>query len=1068
MRCILLWGTLLIVSSCHRSIPTDVAVALEGIPSEINYNFHVKPILSDRCYACHGPDDEARQGDLRLDQEASATSLLESGTTAIKPGSLSGSSLFDRILSEDPEVTMPPPESKLDLSAKDKAVLIRWIEQGAAFEPHWSFIKPSKKDVPPLQDGDRGNNAIDAFILKGLRENGLQASPPADKERLLRRTYMDLTGLPPSSADMDAFLANEDPEAFEKVVDQLLISEDCAERLTMEWMDVARYADSHGLHADGWRSMWPWRDWVIKAFHQHMPFDRFITLQLAGDLLPNAGREEVLATAFHRNHPMTAEGGVIDEEFRLEYVADRTNTTATALMGLTMECAKCHDHKFDPVSQKDYYQLSAFFNNQRELGMTGDDGNYGPMLTLEAPSTRKKLSALDRKIFDINEKIKQEEKHIRSMNNGLSVLSRPPNINRGMEAYFPLERLDQRTIEGKSTTVIDQDLRCTTAARPIISEGKVGKSLTFADEYAALSIQRTGKIELHQPLSVGLWINTVKKKKDKTQVLIGNAGNKNEYWRGWDFYLDQHNRLGLRLIHSRPHNMIDVKSSDSIPLHTWTHVAFRYDGSADAQGCRLYINGQQVEVRVAYNQLNKSILPIRGGSNDLVDRPLLVSKSYRSFTGDNGIFQGRMDEIRIYRREVSALEIAEMAGHTPAQQPESIFLDQALLSSIDLKELKSKRSSFILEAARIRDTIQEIMVMEEMPQPRATFVLNRGQYDAPREQVSPTTPEEILPFPDEYPPNRLGLAQWLFHPDHPLTARTTVNRYWQMIFGKGIVKTTNDFGNQGSLPTHPELLDWLALELIENGWDIHALLKMMVMSATYQQSSVTTTAQRELDPENVYLARSPSYRWPAEMIRDNALSASGLLVKKIGGPSVKPYQPPGLWIEKGNFSHKLLHYVEDQGENLYRRSLYTFVKRTSPHPAMTIFDVPGRDVCTLTRESTNTPLQALVLLNDPQFVEAARVLAERIQVEGQGDIQHQARLAFRLVTSRRPTQREVEVLVNTYEKQLEIFQHDPSAARDLLMVGDYKLNHELSMIQTAALTVMSSNILNHDEAYMKR
>ncbi len=1053
------------ITSCGRSLPDDVSGVMVNLPDDISYNFHVKPILSDRCYACHGPDGETREAGLRLDIADEATSRLESGHVAIVSGKVNQSALVDRILSHDPETMMPPPDSKLSLLPEEKAILIKWIDQGAKFEPHWSFIKPERPDVPQV-DGNIAN-PIDAFVLASLPGQGLMPSQPAEKERLLKRVYMDLTGLPPTVREMDAFLENDDQDAYETVVDKLLSSDAHAERLTMEWMDVSRYADSHGLHADGWRNMWPWRDWVIDAFKNNMPYDQFITMQLAGDLLPNAGREEILATAFHRNHPMTAEGGAIDEEFRLEYVADRTNTTATVLMGLTMECARCHDHKFDPISQAEYYSMTAFFNNQKELGMTGDDGNYGPILTLESPSTRQTLSVLDREIMELNQQINQRESDIESLEDYLENLPEDINPNEHLAAYFPMESLAERKEKDRTFLVVDGNNKATSNGSPSLAEGIQGTALEFDQEYDVLSLEDVGGIDVQDEMSTGMWINTTKRNPEKTQVLIGNAGNKNNFWRGWDFYLDQENRLCLRLIHSLPHNYLHIRTQDSIPVRQWTHVAFTYDGSGEAQGGKLFINGRQEDVDVVFNQLNKNIRTVTSGAHKEDQRPLYVSKSYRAFTGDNGIFEGKIDELRIYDREVSNLHIARIAGVDMDQLSDSDRWSYVFTKDPKIGMLKQERAALIKRSNSIRDTIPEIMVMEEMQEPRPTYVLDRGQYNTPLEEVDPATPVKVLPFGDEFPTNRLGLAEWLFHPDHPLTSRTTVNRYWQMIFGSGIVKTANDFGSQGALPSHPELLDWLAVEFRESGWDLRALLKMMVMSSTYRQSSVTTAEQRTRDPENVYLSYAPSYRWPAEMIRDNALAASGLLIEKVGGPSVKPYQPDGLWIEKGTFSHMLLRYEEDQGENLYRRSLYTFIKRTSPPPAMTIFDVPSRDVCTVTRESTNTPLQALVLLNDPQFVEAARVLAERIQREGQ-NIEERAILAFRLVTGRKPTEPEVEVLKNTYDQQYLSFTESPSGARELLAVGDFERDPSLPLIETAALTVMSSSILNHDEAYMKR
>jgi len=1062
---------LLCLSACSLPLPEDVQAAYVALPAVVDYNFHIKPILSDRCYSCHGPDEVARKGAFRLDIEDQAKGKAESETTPIVEGSISKSGVCARILSQDQEIMMPPPESKLILTAREKALILKWIDQGAEYKEHWSFIAPKAVSLPDPADEDWAvNNEVDLFIHKKLKKEGLSPSEMAGKERLLKRVFMDLTGLPPSIEQIDSFLRDGSELAFEKVVDQLLVSEACAERLALEWMDVARYADSHGMHADGWRNMWPWRDWVIQSFLANMPYNEFVTLQLAGDLIPNASRDQILATAFHRNHPMTAEGGAIDEEFRVEYVADRTNTTATALMGLTMECARCHDHKFDPISQKEYFEMTAFFNNVREVGMTGDDGNFGPLLQLAKPKTMELLSSLKAQMEAVSTDLANEKDSIRSLQNYVKKIS-SVNLEDGITGYFPFEQKKSRGKDGGM--YFDKSSNCYSNGEPALVEGVHGKAVLLEKDYEEIYLKGLKDQDVEDAISVSLWIKTPQKQKG-TQVLIGNAGHKNTFWRGWDFYLESDNTLSLRFIHSLPHNLIHIRTQDSVKPNTWTHVAFTYDGGASAKSARLFVSGVQQPVRVVYDKLYKNIRPIAVGLVDgrkdpenEIKQPLRVGKSYRSFTGDNGTFTGALDELRVYGKAISSLEVAILADRTNPMAEQSLLIDHAIRSASSIRSMEKERSNLIEKYVSINDTIGEIMVMEEMSVPRPTFVLDRGEYNAHKEQVTPSTPAKVLPYSKDLPKNRLGLAKWLFDPNHPLTSRATVNRYWQMVFGVGIVKTPQDFGNQGALPSHPELLDWLALELIESGWDIKALLKTMVMSATYQQSSIASSRQKELDPENVFLSRSSSYRWPAELIRDNALAASGLLVRKVGGPSVKPYQPDGLWIEKGTFSKALLRYKQDHGDNLYRRSLYTFIKRTSPNPAMTVFDAPNRDVCTVSREITNTPLQALVLLNDPQFVEAARVLGERM-LRSDVNLERQITTGFRLATGRTPTNQELEILSGTYQSEFKKFRTNSESAREILAVGDHMRDPNLSESESAAMTIVANTILNLDESYTKR
>ncbi len=1062
----------LFVFSCEPAIPENLEVAYQGLPEKIDFNLHVRPILSDRCWSCHGQDEAARKANLRLDQATTAFApLTESDGFALVKGSLRKSEVFHRIISADPEYQMPTPASHLTLNATEKATIIKWIQQGAEWKDHWAFIPPQKPVIQKIKkEGWIQNNAIDQFIQNKLVAQQLTPAPIADKERLLRRVYMDLTGLPPTIAAIDAFLADNSANAFEKVVDELLQTDAYAERMTMEWMDLSRYADSHGMHADGARLMWPWRDWVIESFKQNKSYDQFVTEQLAGDLLPNATKAQKLATAFNRNHAMTAEGGAVDEEFRLEYVFDRSNTTATAFLGLTMECARCHDHKFDPFSQDEFYQFAAFFNNVKELGMTGDDGNYGPMLTLPDAVTEAKLTEINARIQAKEQELALTKKQLAEQGTFIKqLISHTPRRPKDMVGYFPFDRMKAYINKGKRPAkYFDGNKKCTSRGAPVLVDGKKGQAITFPAGYDEVYLSDMGLFEMTEPFSVGAWIYLTEDDREKTQVIVGNAGEKNNFWRGWDFYLDTLNRVSTRLIHSLPHNYLHQRSQNAVPLNTWTHVAFTYDGSGKAAGVELFMNGLPIASEVAFDNLYKNIHPVKVGNHELNNTPLRVGKSYRNYTGESGFFKGKLDELMIFDRQITPLEIQWIADVTDIKDEAQLLEEYKITQQRPVKKIKRELQQLRTARLELMNPIMEVMVMEETPENRPMHVLNRGVYDQPKHTVEMATPTKVLAFSEEFPANRLGLSQWLFNEKNPLTARVAVNRYWQLIFGRGLVSTPQDFGSQGALPSHPELLDYLAVSFRENGWDLKALLKEMVLSHTYQQDSRATAELMEKDPLNSWLSRSSSYRLPAEMIRDNALKASGLLVEKIGGESVKPYQPEGLWIDLGNFSHQLLHYKEDEGDKLYRRSLYTFVRRTSPPPFMTTFDVSSRDKCVVQREQTNTPLQALLLLNDPQFVEAARVLAVSMQKEGGDDLSNQITYAFRSATGRKPQPKEIALLSELFEKEKTRFQQNPKAAKEVLAIGNYPLDKAVNRMTTAALATVANTILNHDEAYMRR
>jgi hypothetical protein len=994
-----------------------------------------------------------------------------SGKPVIAPGNPEGSSLIQHIFSPDPEMKMPPPESHLSLSAEEKALLYTWVDQGAEWKKHWAFLPPEKPRLPKVRDRQWPRNAIDAFVLSRLEREGIQPSEQASPERLLRRAHLDLTGLPPSPEQVDAFLADPSPAHYARIVDQLMESDAFAERLAMEWLDVARYADSHGYHADGWRSMYPWRDWVISAFQRNMPFDQFATWQLAGDLLPQASEEQILATGFNRNHQITAEGGVIDEEYRLEYVFDRVNTAATAFMGLTLKCAQCHDHKFDPVSQKEFYEFSAFFNQVDELGMNTDDGNCGPTLLLLSDSAKLARKALGQEEARLRAGLRYTEAEVARMGAWMDKLAAKPlpAEPEGLLRHYPLESLGSTRHPYGVYATADRDPKATFEGEPSLGPGKKGKAVCFDNEYESLFIEDIGRFERHEPFSAGAWIHPERGKGLK--AILCNSGDKNNLWRGWDFLIDTLGQLNFRLIHALPHDQASIRSCDTVAFERWQHVFVTYDGSGSARGMRIFLDGRPCESEILYDQLDRSILPVDAEYN-LTPRALRAGKWYEGFSGEIAFLKGCFDDIRVYERQLSAPEVAQLASGLPmeavlaqasgAEQAEYYLLrrHQAYDS------LQGQLRELVRQQTALMDRAVEVQVMDEH-RPRATYVLDRGVYTERREEVRPGVPVAMGGFPEGLPRNRLGLARWLFSPDNPLTARVTVNRYWQLFFGKGLVATPHDFGNQGALPSHPELLDWLAVDFREHGWDLRHLIRQIVTSATYCQDSDPRKDLEEKDPENILLARGPLFRLPAEMIRDQALAASGLLVQRVGGEPVKPYQPDNIWGEKSFFSYKYLVYRQDSGANLYRRSLYTILKRTSPHPAMIVLDGNDRSYCIVKRPTTNTPLQALVLLNDPTYVEAARVLAERVQAQGQrpGDWITQA---FRRLTGRRPRTSELALLEEQFAEEKKRFEQEPERAAQLLSVGEFPRSESLDPATTAALAVVSSTLLNFDECYMRR
>ncbi len=1028
----------------------------------VNFSREILPILSDNCYQCHGPDEQARKAKLRFDTKEGA-SRVKDGTAVIVPGKSAESELVRRISSTDPEEIMPPPKSNRKLTAEQIELLKRWVDEGAKWSRHWALEPRERPALPATQQKNWARNGIDQFILARLEEEGLKPSKEARRETLLRRVTLDLTGLPPTLAEIDAFLADKSPGAYETVVDRLLASPRYGERMAVDWLDLARYADTHGYQMDRFRPMWPWRDWVIKAFNQNLPYDQFITWQLAGDLLPNPTREQRLATAFNRLHMQNEEGGIVEEEYRVAYVVDRVDTFGTAFLGLTFECSRCHDHKFDPITQRDFYSLFAFFQNIDESGQTSyfTGAMPVPTLLLSDAATDAQLAELHRKISEKESQLKDLRTQARAgFESWLANKPAKPAIP-GLIGSFAFDEI----VSNHVANAIDSSKSALAMENPRLVPGKNGQCVELSGENG-FTFPGLGHFTRTDPFSLALWLQTPSHA-PRFVVVHHSKAPIDAASRGYELLLED-GRVAFGLHHTWPANSLKVITRQPVPTNEWVHVTATYDGSSRAEGVHIYINGESVPLEIVRDGLFKDIT-YDGGEPDLA-----IGFRFR----DNGFKDGKVDDFRIFNRQLTALEVAELANRADfteawnspperlnAAQREGLLdyyvaniFSPALELGGDLHKLREEQSKLV-------NPIPEAMVMQETAQPRRAFILKRGAYDAPGDEVFANTPATLPPFPIGEPTNRLGLARWLLAPDNPLTARVIVNRAWQMMFGRGIVETSDNFGRQGAFPTHPELLDWLANEFVNNGWDMKHLLKLMAMSATYRQSSRASPELLTRDPGNELFARASARRLTAEMLRDQALAVSGLLVEKLGGPSVKPYQPEGLWEEKAMGAPK---YDQGKGEDLYRRSLYTFWKRTVPPPAMIAFDASERNVCTARRQTTSTPLQALTLLNDPQIVEASRQLGEQMLKHGGKNLDDEVTWVFRVATGRRPSARETKVLKELFEEQRALYERDDQAAAKLLAVGESKCDPSIQHADLAAATILSEAVLNHDEAVMRR
>jgi mono/diheme cytochrome c family protein len=1055
---------LAVVVSCSCLVATAVALRAQDKPAgaaAVSFNREILPILSNNCFACHGPDEKARKTKFHFDTEDGA--FAKRGV--IEPGNAGESMLIDRVTSTDPDERMPPPETGHTLTEKQIDLLRRWIDQGAKWDAHWAYVPPKRPEPPAANQW--AINPIDQFILARLQREGLKPSAEADKETLLRRVTYDLTGLPPTPAEIDAFVADRSPDAYEQRVDALLQSPHYGERLAMPWLDAARYADTHGYHIDSLREMWPWRDWVINAFNRNLPFDQFIIEQLAGDLMPSATRDQKIASGFNRNHMINFEGGAIADEYQVEYVVDRVEATSSAFMGLTMGCARCHTHKYDPITHKEFYQFFAFFNSVPEQGLDGKTGNAVPVMLLPSHEEQARLDELDAEIDRREAALDEAIVAPLQADWEKSLAGRAPQIDpEGLTAHYELDGsfsdVSGRYQHGR-----------TVSGEPTFDLGQVGRGVSF-DGDTEVSFGDVGGFDRGDQFSVAVWL----KGRGNLPISVFQKLNDEQQRRGYEWRFEDVTLVGIQkwsarltisLTSASPANAIEVRTRERLKLGDWYHVALTYDGSGKAAGLRLYLNGAPAAIDVARDTLTGPIAtdaPLRLGSRAL-GKP----------------FVGQIDDLRFYNHALRPEQIEQLAIHyttrvilsgvigkrskDQAADVRDYFLSYAAPDALratyaELKRLTKERDDF-------QKRIPTTMVMAEMKKPRDSFVLVRGDYRNQTEKVQPGVPAMLPPLPKDAPLNRLTLAKWLVDPGHPLTSRVAVNRFWQMYFGYGIVKTQEDFGVQGELPVHPELLDWLATEFVRTGWDVRAMQRLIVTSATYRQSSKVTPALLERDPENRLLARGPRVRLPAELIRDTALAAAGLLNDAVGGPSVLPYQPPGLWEEMAfgeGFSGQ--RYEQSHGKDLYRRGMYTLWKRTVPPASLATFDAPSREKCAARRALTNTPLQALVLLNDPTYVEAARGLAQRALLEGGKDEKGRIVYAFRLATARKPERKEIAVLRQLLHGRLTWYRKDLPSALKLLSVGESPRDKRLDASELAAWTTVASVILNLDETITKQ
>jgi len=1042
----------------------------------VDFQRDVRPILSDNCFLCHGPDESTRIAGLRLDLKEGLFGKRENGTPVV-PGDPEASLLYERITHENEMMRMPPAYSKKELSEEEIATLTRWIEEGAPWEQHWSFKPVERPELPEVGNEEWIRNPIDRFILARLEKEGLEPAPEADRRTFIRRVTLDLTGLPPEPEDVEAFVNDPSEDAYLKVVNRLLDSPHYGEHRARYWLDAARYGDTHGLHIDNYREMWPYRDWVIDAFNENMPFDQFTIEQLAGDLLPDPTLDQLIATGFHRNNVTTNEAGVIPEEVEAMYANDRAETTGMVWLGLTVGCAACHDHKFDPVSQKDFYSLTAFFRNTTQHVMDLNVSDPPPILVVPQYEDRPRWKELREE----REKIEARMEEVREQSDGQLDVWLAEGGHRDITSslneeskLLKLKVEDQPVVEanGGRTPI------------KLVGNAKVGEgplpgypALHFPDPDSWAELPNLG-LDGKRPFSITAWLLHPD---DQGSFVIASRSDPEDHKRGWSLNIGAR-VSGFSMIgdQEKPEGGsytrgVEVRAGHLQQMEPggWHHIAVTYDGTGERAGMHFYLDG-----KVIPNQGSEYFTKIVGSI--LTEDPVLLGHQPGE-TQDRHFAGGAIADFRVYNRAITAEEarlitlwptLQKASQKTPeeltSKEKEALKLYYVNRENDPYRQLAGELRELELEKREIRRRGAVTHIMQERKDRKPfAHVLKRGMYDQPQERVRPGVPSALPPIPASYPRNRLGLAKWLVSDLNPLTPRVTVNRFWQQVFGEGVVPTPDDFGSQGRTPTHPELLDWLAAEFRSSGWDVKDFFRLMVTSAAYRQSARTTKEKLEKDPNNVLLSRGPRFRMDGEMIRDYVLASSGLLTRKIGGPSVKPYQPEGVWETVAMLGSNTRFYKRDEGEKLYRRSVYTFWKRAAPPASMAIFNAPTREHAVVERERTNTPLQALVTLNDTQFVEASRHLAQRAMLEGGEDFNSRLDFMTLRVLARPFDEQERQVARRTYENLLEFYEANPGEAQELINTGVSKSAEDLPAPESAAYTMLASQLFNLDETLKK-
>lgn len=1044
-------------------------------PAErLQFNRDIRPILSDNCMACHGPDSAHRKADLRLDTEVGLFGKREDGTAVVR-GKPDASIVWSRIITDDEDDLMPPPNSHKKLTAQQKAIIRRWIEEGAAWEPHWSFKIPERPTLPAVKDAKWVRNPIDAFVLSRLEAAGLTPAPEADRRTLARRLSFDLTGLPPSPDMVEAFANDPSPNAYEVYVDKLMSSEQWGEHRARYWLDAARYGDTHGIHNDNYREMWAYRDWVIDAYNRNLRFDQFVTEQVAGDLLPNRTLETQIASGFQRCNITTSEGGSIPAEVQAAYDKDRVETIGAVFLGLTIGCAACHDHKFDPITARDFYSMAAFYRNTTQPAMDGNKPDTPPIIVVPTDEDRPRWEKLSHELTELAAAKKRAE----------------DEAGKPFEAWLkegkhvaiksPLPPADELFVaefgEGKGEAAIRYSGQ--TCALPLPKgvswaegQAKGTSAVKFADKS---SIELPDfKFDATKPFSVGAWV--LVPPEEGSFVVASTVDPKAKTpAAGWTLSVET--RVPSFRIFGQGGKKLEIRGNGSTRPQSgkWVHLLVTYDGSRHPSGLALYINGKP-----EFADSTAGSEPL-AGVDAKNNQPVRLGTDGKRYMTNGAIADFQMYNRRLSLDEVAVVQkwssiekaVAAKDGKLSPAQKNDLKLLYLVREHAEYRQYTDRIAAAEAGQREIRKRSAITHVMAEKPNtPAVANILFRGQYDQPREEVKAMTPAALHPFPKGAPQNRLGLAQWIIDPANALTSRVTVNRLWQELFGNGIVRTSEDLGIMGENPSHPELLDWLAVEFRtpsdgSPGGDFKKFYKLLVTSATYRQAAIATPEKLAGDPQNRLLSRGPRFRMDGEVLRDFALASSGLLVKKIGGPSVRPYQPPGVWEAVAMNGSNTRFYKEDTGENLYRRSMYWFWKRSAPPASMDIFNAPTREVCTVRRERTNTPLQALVTMNDPQWVEAARHLAQRTLKEaGEG---FDARLDFitQRVISRKMSDRERQICRTSLNDFAATYSASEEEAKKLISTGASKPDATLPPAELAAWTMLASQLMNLDEALNK-